>query len=122
MNKETEQQNISEPVISFINTFEANPKRFRFKKYPSEGMVLIDTVTNKKFIYEYNIMFGCYCFSDELRLYMRDNIKGEYLGWMTKEEKTYVEEYFTNYLKDRKTKLKSIKDTRKRAQLSRDYC
>lgn len=117
-----DKKDISEPVISFIKVFEKTPRRFKI----SVGFgshILTDKVTGRMFCHGYNhCSISCRKTFRKSVIFEGEVVHGEDLDWLSEDEKIYLEDYFKEYLTKRKVKLKKIKDTRKRKQLSRDYC
>lgn len=130
--EETKQQeykpDISEPVLSFVEVFLKNPKRFRFKTYGIEVYSLTDKETREefKFSVRYHYEQGLGLVNHlTLRLVVSpvsDNIKN--IG-LTYDEEEYLVAKITNYFSERKQKILSKRNTtlkqRSRNRLTKIY-
>lgn len=119
-NKKKE-QDVSEPVTSFVNTFLANPKRFKHVREVEQGdgkklSKRMDTIIDKKNGLEFTtlIEYGSY--------YICDSRKG--LGnvkFLTHDEIGYIHKVLGDYYINRKKKYAEIMSKRGRRVLTRIY-
>lgn len=101
-------KNIAEPVISFVECFKKNPRRFKMKvDFPNGGGIhyyLFDRYSNKRFI-----LSRCY----------KDNY---YVGFnISDDEQEYIKEHVVGYYEGRYEKYKALKEARNRKKLYEIY-
>jgi hypothetical protein len=109
-------ENVSEPVLSFVQTFLKNPKRFRVvekewrRECLGEYYELVDTQNSKKFEFSRNPFSNNWSINDWG------------LGFtLTDEEKDYLLSTIGKYYEDRNVRYKSLKETRARKKLYNQY-
>ena len=119
--------NISEPVISFVETFKANPKRFKVVESSCNGeypTILGPTIISYKLIDKYEKLSWNftsttnYCFSDS-RSYSRE-YDGPY--FLTDDETAYIVEVLSPYFNSRVDVYLEALSKRKREALKKVYC
>ena len=111
--------NISEPIISFVNTFKKNPKRFKLTKenfssssnYMHETFWLEDKLTELKYCAKKCKLSRTNKWSFDITLKFK----------LTEQEKKYLIDNIVNYYSERYEKLKSIKELRARNYLYNIY-
>lgn len=119
--------NISEPVISFVETFKANPKRFKIVEISSSGQyptILGPTIISHKLIDKHEKLSWNftsttnYCFSDS-RSYSR-KYDGPY--FLTDDETSYIVEVLSPYFNSRVDVYLEALSKREREALKNVYC
>ena len=109
------EKNISEPVLSFIEVYKANPKRFKVKRKVScaDGSIsydysLLDTGSSKLFTLSksyYYMSVAEKCWETGLNT-----------GWATQDE---IQEVFDVVLEERNSRYKALKDKKHSLQRER---
>jgi hypothetical protein len=105
-------KDISEPVISFLRAFDANPRRFKLKHFDycyvwqRDTYYLIDTLTEEDWKFEVD------------RKYTNSPIRLESLPqYLTADEKELIVNSMRGYYEGRKCKLREIKASRQKRKL-----
>lgn len=115
--------NISEPVISFVETFKANPKRFKVKYINSEFRMagfysyhLMDT--EAKLSWFFRIKNDSY---NDLSLYMGYHHSPRltsYPSFLTSDEADFIYSSLRGYFYSKSRKLAELRDQRKNRRLN----
>lgn len=109
------EKGISEPVLSFVETYKKNHRRFRISAEPFVTphvacWTLHDRVNNKTFT---ALVVWGYCSS-----YYKGNKNAE---WMTEDELVYIFDEIRSFLDTRKTLIQDKKNRRARERLTKLY-
>jgi hypothetical protein len=109
-------EGIEEPVLSFVECFMDNPRRFKI--IPKEDSTrVVDKVGGA----EYEVWFLYNCIIG--RICVGLTVNGvDHLESFSKKELDYVANQLETFYKERKLRLQGIRKTRLRNRLSRVYC
>lgn len=112
---------VSEPVISFVETFKANPKRFKLRKvqnviYSTAMCALHDWHLNLQYNYFYDYYGSGDC-----------NVVIPFqFDWLSDEEKDYIISIFRPYYEERIERIRTYKtnklNNKERQKYMKIYC
>lgn len=109
------EKDISEPVLSFVEIYKKNHRRFRISAEPFvtpdvDCWTLYDRINNKTFT---ALVGWGYCNS-----YYKGNKNAE---WMTEDELVYIFDEIRSFLDERKALIQNKKNLRARERLTKLY-
>lgn len=111
---------VSEPVISFVETFKANPKRFKLFNHEDLGLrydiyILYDSHADIAYRFYYSSYY-----------YNSESVGPIFLDWLTDVEKVYINSVLTPYYKERIKRIKDYKNNKlnnkERQKYMKIYC
>lgn len=112
--KKEDNTNISEPVISFVNTVLEQPKRFRWYSDFSNIHVVYDSQLKLKYTYSYDIIYVM-C-NGWLKILTDVHCNDREIDFLTFEERVYLYKYLAPVVASHIARLKLIKQTRAQRQ------
>lgn len=118
MPKVKSQKNVSEPVISFVDCFKSNPKRFKIKTNPLDNSISISYIEDRvtKDIWTFCIQKQFIGYESYLYVLLTPTIP-----WLTKEEQNYLYKNISSYYQERKDRVAAYKENKERKRITAIY-
>lgn len=114
-------KNISEPVLSFVETFKANPKRFKvitLYKRTNPAQVFVNYCLQDK----YNKLSWTFSVVVNYGFSISSEILEDYPSFLSRQEAEYIYKTMLPWFNSRKTLLKVREDNKQREALKKVYC
>lgn len=114
--------NISEPVISFVETFKTNPKRFKVKKLSSVVLGSSASITYR-LEDKYNKLSWTFNAFKSYSLYCTYTFRiDHYPAFLTKEEADFIYDNLSPWFNSRLDVYKEKRSIKQREALKKVYC